>query len=223
MQTIDNEQVERTLEDIASIKKIINRNKPMFQQLLDFTHYRLIFLLTGISIIVFSMLFYFLMGYYGSYEAIPGKLNLFIYIAIFIDWIFIGILEYRCYRYSITKIGKSLTLHSLFKELFLNRYKHLLFAALFLDILLIVFFSIKGIPYFIIPTLAILLGLLCLAAAMLYIKHLLVLGYWYLITGIILLIFNTIPVPVALTISFGIGYILIGVLGYIDHNLNKVE
>lgn len=220
---IDYEQVERTLEDIASIKNIINRNKPIFQQIFDFTDYRLIFLLVGISIIVFSMLFYFLMGYYGSYEAIPDKLNLFIYIAIFIDWIFIGILEYRRYLYSLKKIDQSLTLRSLLKELFSNRYKHLVFAVILLDIILIVFFSFKGIPYFIIPTLAILLGLLCLAGTMLHIKYLLVTGYWYLITGIVFLIFDTIPAPIAITISFGIGYIIFALLGYIDHSSDKVE
>ena len=223
MEIIDNEQIEKTLEDIASIKKIINRNKPIIQKLLDFTHYRLIFLLVGISVTVFSMLFYFLKGYYGSYEAIPDELNFFVYIAIFIDGIFITILEYRCYVNSLKNIDQSFTLYSLVKELFSHRYKHLVFAVLFLDILLIVFFSIKGIPYFIIPTFAILLGLLCLAVTMLYIKHLLVMGYWWIITGIVLLIFNTIPAPIALTISFGIGYILFGVLYYIDHNLDKVE
>lgn len=223
METMENEQVKRTLEDIASIKEVINRNKPIFQQLLDFTHYRLLFLLAGISVTIFSMLYYFLKGYYGSYEAIPDKLNLFIYIAIFIDWIFLGILEYRCYQYSLKKIDQSLTLRRLFKELFSNRYKHLLFTSIFLAILLIMFFSIKGIPYFIIPTLALLCGLLCLAGTMLYIKHYFVMGYWYFITGIILLIFNTIPAPIALTISFGIGYILFGVLGYIDHSIDKAE
>lgn len=223
MKTIDNVQVEKALEDIASIKKIINRNKPIFQQLLDFTHYRLVIMLAGISVIVYSMLFYFLMGYYGSYEAIPGKSIFFIYITIFIDLFFIAILEYRCYVNSLKIINQRLTLRSLVKDFCSNRYKHFLFTAIFLAILLVVFFSIKGIPYFIIPTFAILVGLECLAGAMLYLKHVLVMGYWYLITGIVLLIFNTIPAPVALTISFGVGYIILSVLGYIDHNLNKVE
>ena len=106
MKTIDNVQVEKALEDIVSIKKIINRNKPIFQQLLDFTHYRLVIMLAGISVIVYSMLFYFLMGYYGSYEAIPGKSIFFIYITIFIDLFFIAILEYRCYVNSLKIINQ---------------------------------------------------------------------------------------------------------------------
>jgi hypothetical protein len=223
MNTIDKEQIDKTLEDIASIKKIINRNKPILQQVFNFTNYRLIFMLIGIGVLILSMLFYYLTSRYGSHEAIPDKIKYFISFAFIVYFIFIEILEYRFYVKSLKNIDKSLTFRSLFKELFSDRIKHIIFASLFLTILLIVFFTIKGIPYFIIPTFAILCGLASLAGAMLYIKYLLVIGYWYLITGVVFLIFNTIPIEIAIAISFGIGNILFGVLGYIDHNSNKAE
>ncbi len=223
MKTIDNDQIEKTLEDIASIKNIINRNKPIFQQVYNLTQYRLIFLLLGIGVLVVSMLFYYLKGYYGSYEAIPDKIKYFITIAFIIYFIFIEILDYRFWVNSFKNIDKSFTFFNLVKELFSHRIKHIIFASVFLTILLFVFFSIKGLTYFMVPTLAIYVGLNCLTGAMFYIKYFLVMGYWYLITGVAFLIFNTIPIEIAAAVSFGIGNIFFGVLGYRDHKSNKGE
>ena len=62
MKTIDNKQVEKLLEDIASIKEVINKNKPILQQVADLTHFRLLSLLSAISVAIFSILFYFLLN-----------------------------------------------------------------------------------------------------------------------------------------------------------------
>lgn len=223
MNTIDNDQLEKTLDDIASIKKIINRNKPIFLQVFNFTNFRRTFLLFGIGVLVVSMLFYYLKGYYGGHEAIPDKTKYLIIIAFIIYFIFIQILEYRVWVNSYKNIGKIFTYRNLNKELLSDRYKHPFFSSLYLTILLCMFFLIKGIPYFIIPTLAIYMGLFYLMVALFYIKYSLVMGYWYLITGVVFLIFNIIPIEIATTISFGVGNIFFGVLGYINHKSNKAE
>lgn len=223
MKTIDNEQVERLLEDISSIKEVINRNKPIIRQVVNLSHFRLLSLLFGISVIVFSMLFYFLMHYYGDYGAIPINLKWIIYITIALVTIFLSIMKQLLYLRSIKKMDKSLTLSWMFKEIFSNQFVHIYLSSIFLSLFLTTFYIMKGIPYYIIPTSSIWIGLFGIAGAMLHIKHSLVLGYWFFVTGICLIIFNSIPAPIAVSITFGAGFLMMAVLGYMDQESEKVE
>jgi MFS family permease len=223
MKTIDNEQVEKLLEDIASIKEVINRNKPIIQQVFNLTNFRLLALLSGISVIVFSLLFYFLIIHYGEYSAIPVKFKWSIYFAISLITILVSIMKQRLYLRSLKKIDKSCTLCWMFKEIFSNQFVHIYLSSIFLSLFLTTFFIIKGIPYFIIATISIWIGLFYIAGAMLHIRHSLVMGYWFFLTGIGILIFNTIPASLAVLITFGAGFLILAMLGYIDQESRKAE
>jgi MFS family permease len=223
MKTIDNEQVEKLLEDIASIKEVINRNKPIIQQVFNLTNFRLLALLSGISVIVFSLLFYFLIIHYGEYSAIPVKFKWSIYFAISLITILVSIMKQRLYLRSLKKIDKSFTLCWMFKEIFSNQFVHIYLSSIFLSLFLTTFFIIKGIPYFIIATISIWIGLFYIAGAMLHIRHSLVMGYWFFLTGIGILIFNTIPASLAVLITFGAGFLILAMLGYIDQESRKAE
>jgi hypothetical protein len=71
METINGGQIEKLLEDISSIKSVINKNKPLLQQVLNPAYFRLFTLLAAISIIGFCLLIYFLMQHYGNFSSIP--------------------------------------------------------------------------------------------------------------------------------------------------------
>ena len=226
MKTIDNEQIDKVLEDIASIKEVINIDYSIIRQFLSFTHYRLISLVLGISIIGFSMLFYFLMDYYGNYGAIPAKFKWIIYIAIAISVGFITFMSLRLVWSALKKSDPSLTLSGLVqiqKKYSPDWYNHVFLSTTFLFFFLIVFFIIKGIPYYIIPTNCLLYGLLSFSHVSLGIKHSLIMGYWLFITGICLLIFNTTPAPIALSISIGVGCLIMAVLGYMYPESGKED
>ena len=223
MKTIDNEQADKLLEDIASIKEVINRNKSIFQQVVDPVHFRLLMLLFGAGISFFSLLLYFLINSYGSHSAIPLNLKWTLYTAIGIITIILSIMKQRLYRSSVKKIDSNLTLGWLYKELFADRFIYLYLSNIFLIIFLIVFLTYKGIPCYITPAIALWFGIFGFAGTMLYIKHSLVMGFWFFVTGIGLTIFNTIHPAIAVFIVFGIGFILMGVVGYIDQKSKKAE
>ena len=223
MKTIDNKQVEKLLEDIASIKEVINKNKPILQQVADLTHFRLLSLLSAISVAIFSILFYFLLNIYGSHNAIPGKYKWIIYIVMAVIYLALAIMKQRLYLSSVKKLDKNLTLRWLYKELFSSGFAHLYFSSIFLIVLLVVFYITNDIAYFIIPSLSIFIGLLSISGAMLHLKHALVMGYWFFITGIFFIIFNTIPASIAVLITFGLGFLLMSVLGYMEKDSGKVE
>ena len=59
MKAINEIQIQRLLEEISSIKSVINENRKLVQQLLLPGHFRLMAFIAGISIILFSLLFHF--------------------------------------------------------------------------------------------------------------------------------------------------------------------
>ncbi|MBN2420208.1 MAG: hypothetical protein JXL81_12540 [Deltaproteobacteria bacterium] len=227
METMNNEQVERTLEDIASIKEVINRNQhiiqsvTIWQQFMNLRNFRLLALLWGISITFFSMLFYLLMDYYGSYGDIPVSLKWIIYTAIAIDAVYLTIIKLRIISGILKK--QNLTMRWFYTEFFPKRYDHIGSSSIYLFLFLIVYFIIKCIPYFIIPLLCMVTGLMMILPIGLDIKRSLYIGYWFLVMGICSLIFTSIPVPVVITVTFGFGYFLMAIMGYLDQESEKVE
>jgi hypothetical protein len=222
MKTIDNDQIERTLEDIAFMKEVINFDYSMFRQIFALAHYRRLSLFFGISIIGFSMLFYFLMAYYGNYGVITAGLKCIVYIAIVIDAVILQIMKIRLFSSSLKKTDQNFTLSNCLKKSFSDPAIHILLPTIFLPLFLIVFFIIEGIPYYIIPTLSFWCGLwgVLIGSGL---KHYLIWGYWSFVTGLCVLIFHTIPAPIAVSITFGVGGIISAVLGYMDHKSGKEE
>ena len=223
MQTISDAQVEQLLKDIESIKSVINKNKPVLQQVLDFRHFRLLMLLFGISIIGFSLLAFFLSARFGSFSAIPPVLRYFIYIAMAGDAVFLQIFKQRTYLKAIREIDPRLTLGWWLKELFSHRIIHLYIPMGILIVVFCIYFSQQGIPYFIIPMLSMAMGLLLNMGALIHIKHSLISGYWFLLTGILTMIFPVIPGPVALCITIGCGSLLVSAMGFLGSRETEEE
>jgi Na+/H+-dicarboxylate symporter len=97
MDTINSGQIEKLLEDISSIKSVINKNKPLLQQVLNPAHFRLFTFLAAISVIGFAMLIYFLVQHFGNFNMIPLTARYFIFAAMAADWIFMQYLKRRIF------------------------------------------------------------------------------------------------------------------------------
>jgi hypothetical protein len=48
-------------------------------------------------------------------------------------------------------------------------------------------------------------------------------GYWFLITGACVLIFNNIPVPISISITFGCGLLIFSALGRLTAGADQEE
>jgi len=93
---------------------------------------------------------------------------------------------------------------------------------------LIIFISIyfinKSVPYYIVPAGAIGIGLLYnFIGSLTDIRPYLIVGYWFLITGMGVLIFSHIPVPISISITFGCGLLIFSALGRLVAGANKEE
>jgi hypothetical protein len=72
-----------------------------------------------------------------------------------------------------------------------------------------VYLSIRHSAYYIIPTISITYGLFYnFLGSIIEVKQWLLTGYWLLITGLGVLVFNRIPVPIAVSITMGCGMLL---------------
>ncbi|MFC1822070.1 hypothetical protein ACFL9T_05135 [Thermodesulfobacteriota bacterium] len=214
MKEIDNNQIEKLLEDISSIKSVINRNKPLLQQVLIPEQHRLLASIGGLSIIFFSMFIYFLMDHFGSFGDIPRTIRYILYGAIAADFIFIQIIKRSSLLASAKKYDQSITYWQLFKEFLTIRIIHIYIPLLLLMIFLIIYFIYQNAAYYIVPTLSIGAGLLYnFIGCITEIRQYLLFGYWLLITGTCTIILSFIPALVAVSVIFGIGWFIFAFSG----------
>ena len=224
MDTINGGQIEKLLEDISSIKSVINKNKPLLEQILNPAHFRLLPLLAGVSFIGFSMLFYFLIQYYGSFSAIPVSVRYAIYFAIGLDWILMQYLKRRIFLKTGRRIDPTFTIGRLLKEFFVYRISHIYVPVMALIIFLIFYFTYRNIPYYIVPAASIGVGFLYnFIGTVTELRQYLIIGYWFLITGVGVIIFNTIPAPIALSLTLGCGLLIFWALGVFAPRADKEE
>jgi hypothetical protein len=174
-------------------------------------------LAAGLSIIGFSLLIFFLMQHYGSFGAIPAALRYMIYAAIAADSVFLQIWKLRRFSVSIRKADQALTLSWFFKEFYSSRIAHLWGPLIALIVFLSIYFAVNDIPYFIVPTISIGYGLLCnFVGTMLQIRYTLVVGYWFLVTGVCAILFSFIPGPVAMSMTVGCGLLISSFSGFLS-------
>jgi len=224
MDTINGGQIDKLLEDISSIKNVINRNKPLLQQVLNPAHFRLFTLLAAISVIGFAMLFFFLMQHYGSFSSIPRLTRYVIFAAMTADFFFMQILKRRTFLKTGKRIDPTFTFGRLLKEFFTDRIAHVYVPIMGLIIYLSIYFINKNIPYYIVPAGSIGIGLLYnFIGSLTDIRQYLIVGYWFLITGTGVLIFNNIAVPISISITFGCGLLIFSALGCLSVRANKEE
>lgn len=224
MVTINGGQIEKLLEDISSIKSVINKNKPLLQQVLNPAHFRLFTLLAAISIIGFCLLIYFLMQHYGNFSSIPRATKFIIFAAMAADWIFMQIMKRRTFLRTGKRIDPTFTIGRLLKEFFTYRIAHVYVPMMILIIFLSIYFIYQDVPYYIVPVLSIGVGLLYnFIGSFTEIRQYLILGYWFLITGIGVIIFNTIPAPISLSITVGCGLLIFSALGCLAVRADKEE
>lgn len=202
-------QIDQLIEEITSIKSIINKNKSLLRQVLLPVHFRLLSILSGISIIFFSMVFYYFIDRFGSYSFIPGIIKLTLYIAIMLDIVLLGAMKYVNFMKPLIKINRHYTIGRLMSEFFTFRIVHMYVPLLVLSTCICLYLAHHNSAYYIIPTLSITMGLFYnLIGSIIEVRQWLIAGYWLLITGLGALLLGPMPVPVALSISLGCGLML---------------
>jgi len=212
MDQIDNQQIDKFLNDISTIKNVLNRNRGPLQKILIPSQFRVLGYVSGFGIILFCLLFYFLIQYFHKYGDIPLFLKVIIYIAIALYVILLGFIKWGAILSSAKQTDPKMTLSRVLKEFFIFRVRHIYVPIVILYTFFIIFFISIGKAYYIIPTITIAIALMYnFLGSITGIRQYLIGGYWFLITGILSVVFNSISPLFALAGSLGCGLLVFAV------------
>jgi hypothetical protein len=224
MSAIDNKRLEKLLADITSIKRVIRRNQPLLQQILLPTHFRWFALSAACAHIVFSLLIYFLVEHYGSFGDIPRMFRYLIYGSAAVILILFQLFKQKIFLASVRDIDPAMTFGNLLKEIFTFRIFHIYVPIVTLMLILGIYFAFQECPRYIVPTIAIGLGLLTnFLGGIIEVRPYLILGYWFLVTGILTVLFSFVPALIAFAVSIGGGMLLLASLGLFSKGFAEEE
>ncbi|MCG6911185.1 MAG: hypothetical protein LJE94_13815 [Deltaproteobacteria bacterium] len=222
MNAMTDRQVDKLLEDISSIKNAISRNREAIRLILLPVHFRLLYLLVGLSVIGFSLAFHLLMRHHGSFEAIPAITKTAVYTAIVMVWILLGWIKWLKLAGSLSKIDKRFTVPYFLQEFFSFRIVHVYWPLLVLVICICTVFVQHNVDFYVIPTIAVGLGLVHnFIGSVTQLWQWLISGYWFLVTGLFLLATGPMYVPLAASLSLGIGALLFAISGWASKASNE--
>lgn len=216
MKTLSNHDVDHLLEDISSIKQVINKNRPLLRQIINLARFRWFLLSVSLAVIGISTAVFFLMQHYGSFSAIPNPIKITIYVTIGISAVILQIWKGKAYTASIKLIDPDMTLCKTFKMFYSSQISLLYLTFVILLFFFSAYFIVKGIPFYIIPLSAIITGLITLSfGVLLHMRQVYFISYYQLITGLLIIVFPAIPVPWAISITLGISMLFLAVNGFL--------
>ena len=214
MGRIEDRDIEKLLEDISFIRTVISNNRPLLQQVLMPARFRLLFLVVGLSIVIFCLAIQFLFSRYGNYDGIPALFKNILYLVLVADFVFLAVLRYTRILGFLVKVDENRDLRGALDAFFSSRLIHVFIPLLVLTILMSIYSAAHSGAYYIVPTISMGLGLLYnFFGSMTEIRQWLISGYWFLGTGVLTLEFPM-PTPIAIVLSLGCGLLLFSVLSY---------
>jgi hypothetical protein len=224
MSAADNNQLEKLLSDIASIKLVIRRNQPLLQKILIPTHFRWFGLMAAMANIIYSLMIYYLVNHYGSFGDIPPTIRYLLYGSAAVIIILFQLFKQKIFLASVKDIDPAMTFGNLLKEIFTFRILHIYVPIVALMLILGIYFAYQQCPRYIVPTIAIGLGLLTnFLGGMIEIKPYLILGYWLVVTGLLTILFSFVPALIAFAVSIGGGMLLLAILGSLSKGFVEEE
>lgn len=212
MGAVNQDQLQRLIEDMDTIKSVLKKNAPILHQIMLPRHFRLTSLLAGLAVIVISLVYYYLMTRFGGYDAIPLSLRRLLIGLVIVAWVLLGLVKNLTWTRSLTRVDPSMTYRAAMREFFSPRVMHIYLPVMVLIVALVVFLIMVDLLYYIVPTLSIGISLVYIyLGAVTAIRLYLLTGYWCFVTGLIVLFIPLTP-PVALSLTVGCGFLLFALM-----------
>lgn len=213
-------EISKLEEDLKLIKKAVSRSGSILQYMEVSKTLRPVAFLTGIFMILFCALFYYFILQHGSYEAIPSQVKLVLYLAIALAFIMVGVLKIRGLFARAREIDEQITFIQFFDAVYTDRFLTMLIPFLISLVALPLYFSFSGLGEMALPLLMIIFALLCFSLSpIFYLREMICLGTWLLLTGFVFLIWlPELHLLLHLIFGFGVGFLIMAASGYL---LNK--
>jgi hypothetical protein len=206
------------IADLKLIKEAVGKSDSFFRFIDTRRAMRGVTLIAGLLIVFFAGLFYYLTSIYGTFAAMPLNLRISLLVLVGLCWIALGFIKIGGFLKSGRAVSKDLNLFKLFDEIYTSRMLILMLPYFLVIIFTVIFLTTRTQFIYITPALAILIGLLYIALSpIIYFKELYLLCVWLIATGLLTLFLATTIHPMAvLGFTFGAGFILAGLLLYLE-------
>ena len=212
------QELSEVIADLKLIKEAVTKSDNIFRFIDTRRAMRGVMLIAGLMVVIFATLFYYFITSYGSFPAIPQNIRVILFVLVGLSWISLGFIKAGGFIKSGQAISADMNLSRLFDEIYTSRMLSLMLPYIFVIALIIIFLCTRGQLIYIVPVLAILFGLLFIAMSpIIYFKELYLLSVWLIATGLLAFFTADVYHPmVVLGFSFGVGFILAGLLLYIE-------
>jgi hypothetical protein len=223
MDTISRQQVDQLAEDIAFVKKAIEKNSSILQRMDFRSSFRLVTLLSVISVFFFCGLFHFLMKHFGGYPGIPLPIKVIVYGAMALVVIIIGLLKNSGILKSARTANPGISILGLMKEYYSIRlYQHFIPMALVV-IFVCAYCVATGNARLLVPIISIGAGIILSSLdTLLRTNEFLLTSYWLIVTGCSIMMFNSISPLLSISLTFGCGMLLLSATLYMPRR-KRVE
>lgn len=215
---IKEHELSEVIADLKLIKEAVTKSDNIFRFIDTRRAMRGVMLIAGLMVVIFATLFYYFINSYGSFLAIPQNIRVILFVLVGICWISLGFIKAGGFIKSGRAVSKDMNLYKLFDEIYTSRMLTLMMPYLLVIILTTVFLFTRAQFVYITPALAVLFGLLFIAMSpIIYFKELYLLSAWLIAAGMLtLFLANTIHPMAVLGFTFGAGFILAGLLLYLE-------
>lgn len=223
---MDNENLDLCglLEDVRRIKDSIKQNAYLFRQVLYTPASKLVFLIAGAVAAIVPLLYASYLKQYGHYAAIPENVRLWLILIISGGIVFSALGKLSAYHSARRHVSQPSVLKTLAR--LVSRQALWLYPGMFFTILFFVFlFLVQGNYHFILPTLAIGVGiLLSTVGSFISLHDLFFFGSYSWIMGVVsvpFIIQNPRASLLWTSVIFGLGMFVFGVYLLINYRSDK--
>jgi hypothetical protein len=218
MDAISRDQIDQLAEDISFVKKAIEKNSSILRQIDFRSSLRLMTLLSALSIFFFCGVFQILMHRFHGYSGIPAAMKAVVFSAIALVTIALGVLKNTGVLKSARTVDPGISLVRLIREYYSVRMYHHFFPMGLIFIFSCWYCISIGAHRFIIPLCSIGAGLIYNTLdTLLRMDEFLWASYWFIISGCIVMVYNTISPLLGLSLTVGCGLLLLAAVWYIPH------
>jgi hypothetical protein len=216
METPTREQLDQLTQDISFVRKAIEKNASILNRIDFRSSLRLTILLSAISIFLFCGVFQILVRHFGSFPAIPASIKVIGVCALVLDFALLGILKNFGILKSARAFDPGISLFRLVKEYHSARMYHHFVPTGFVLLFACIFAASHGQYHLIIPMVAIGVGLLYNNFhSWLRMDEFLVMAYWFIVSGCVIILFNPVPHLLSLSCTLGCGLLLLSIIWYL--------
>jgi hypothetical protein len=224
MDSLSREQIDQLAQDISFVKKAIEKNSSILNQIDFRSSLRITVLLSAISVFFFCGVSHLLIRHFGGFASIPASVKAIVFCAAAFDLALLGVLKNTGVLKSARRFDPGISLFRLIREYYSARMYHHFIPTGLLVVFACLFAWKTGNARFIIPFLSIGAGLLYNTFdTFLRINEFLFIGYWFIVSGCILLVLNTVSPLLALVLTLGCGLLLLSAIWYLPQKKRTEE